>query len=52
MALLDPPDSNLFFSREDANDPRLGDLVKKSGEEGVAILGYPDDEGIKLNGGR
>lgn len=52
MALLDPPDSSLFFSRGDAKDPRLGELVKKSGEDGVAILGYPDDEGIKLNGGR
>jgi formiminoglutamase len=54
MMKLSPPDSSLFFSRRDPQDPRLGDLVKSSGEgnEGVAIVGYPDDEGIKLNGGR
>lgn len=48
----------LFFSKHDPQDPRLGDIVKsKISDELVinnayAILGYPDDEGIKLNGGR
>lgn len=51
--MLKATDSQLFFSKKDALDPRLGDLVRKElPSEGVAILGYPDDEGIKLNGGR
>ncbi len=43
----------LFFSKNDADDPRLGELAKSSldGVE-VVILGYPDDEGIEKNGGR
>jgi formiminoglutamase len=46
-------DSKLFFSKKDPLDPRLGDLVKVKGEPAdVAILGYPDDEGIGINGGR
>ncbi len=53
MNLFSPVDTTLFYSRNDLSDPRLGDLVKKSPDTpGVAILGYPDDEGIKLNGGR
>jgi formiminoglutamase len=54
MAKLTPPDSALFFSRKDSKDPRLGELIKAkpADGEGVAILGYPDDEGIQLNGGR
>lgn len=46
-------DRKLFFSRNDPNDQRLGDLVKTTLEGAdVAIVGYPDDEGIRLNGGR
>ncbi|MGZ3723957.1 MAG: formimidoylglutamase, partial [Bdellovibrionales bacterium] len=46
-------DRKLFFSKNDPLDPRLGDLVKtKSEGADVAILGYPDEEGIRLNGGR
>ena len=46
-------DQKLFFSKNDPLDPRLGDLVKvKSEGVDVAILGYPDDEGIALNSGR
>ncbi len=55
MAKLETPDSSLFFSRGDSTDPRLGERVQRAPQgdgEGVAILGYPDDEGIKLNGGR
>lgn len=53
MPTLQPVDKDLLFSRRDSQDPRLGDLVRKEpGDEGVAILGYPDDEGISLNGGR
>lgn len=53
MNLFSPPDSNLFFSRKDPRDPRLGEIVKRSPDgPGVAVLGYPDDEGVRLNGGR
>lgn len=53
MNLFTPADSTLFYSRKDPADRRLGDLVRTSPEDaGVAILGYPDDEGVKLNGGR
>lgn len=67
-------DTQLFFSRNDARDPRLGDLVKALPAESDArslgatleegfktlapiqrhfvIAGYPDDEGIRINGGR
>ena len=68
-----PVDGSLFFSRNDPNDPRLGDLAKGlPGLESAAQLkasleelsrtvnpsslfvlaGYPDDEGIRINGGR
>lgn len=53
MKLFTPADSSLFFSRQDPNDPRLGDLVQTSGTDtAVAVIGYPDDEGVRLNGGR
>jgi len=52
---------NLFFSKGDKQDLRLGDFAQafSLSEElssdptsSVVILGYPDDEGIRLNGGR
>jgi len=52
MAPFSAPDRSLFFSRQDPNDPRLGDLVRPNIDDGVAIIGYPDDEGIRINGGR
>jgi len=54
MKLFTPVDKSLFFSRQDPKDPRLGDLVQTNNREagGVALVGYPDDEGIRLNGGR
>jgi formiminoglutamase len=47
-------DSKLFFSKKDASDPRLGDLVQAfDGTVGDAVIaGYPDEEGIQINGGR
>lgn len=48
----------MFFSKNDPQDPRLGNIVKsKNSDELVvnnafAILGYPDHEGIQLNSGR
>lgn len=54
---LTAPDEKLFYSRTDASDPRLGDLVLRreksfSDEIKVGILGVPTDEGVKRNGGR
>ncbi|MBC7740604.1 MAG: formimidoylglutamase [Bdellovibrionaceae bacterium] len=58
MQLL-PTSPQLFFSKHDPEDPRLGDLFKPQAltdgsllADQVALFGYPDDEGIKLNGGR
>ncbi len=54
-----PTSQDLFFSKKDAQDPRLGDLASSanlisisSTDPSFFILGYPDDEGIRLNGGR
>ena len=54
---ISAPDKKLFYSRQDPLDPRLGDLVKVGTTKEVHqnswfIFGYPDDEGIRLNGGR
>jgi formiminoglutamase len=47
---------DLFYSRNDPNDIRLGDLVKhkKSEYDGseIVILGIPQDIGVKRNKGR
>lgn len=47
----------LFFTKNDPQDRRLGDIAKarKLDEyflENFVLLGYPDDQGIQLNGGR
>nr|HPI40058.1 arginase family protein [Pseudobdellovibrionaceae bacterium] len=50
-----PTDPQLFFSRNDAQDPRLGENVVSqfiNTANEFCILGYPDDEGIIKNGGR
>lgn len=53
-----PTPTNLFFSKNDPQDIRLGDLSKALDPQQnlqpntFCVLGYPDDEGIKLNGGR
>lgn len=54
MAALQATDRKLFFSKNDPEDPRLGDLVRTelSPESCVQIFGWPDDEGIRMNGGR
>ena len=50
------PDSGLFFSRGDKNDPRLGEVVRREPEHydsaDVVILGCPQDEGVRRNNGR
>lgn len=59
--MLRPIKNDLLFSRNDPADPRLGDFVKIATLEDVrrlnkadrvTITGYPDDAGVKLNGGR
>ncbi len=53
MTNFAPPNSALFFSKNDPLDLRLGELVKAYDYEiNTVILGYPDDEGVKINGGR
>ncbi len=46
----------LFFTKNDPADLRLGDIFKTTtkltAENDFLIFGYPDDEGIRLNGGR
>jgi len=61
MDIFDPhntrrPDQNLFLKRGDPNDVRLGEIVRADeaayGEAQVAILGCPQDEGVRRNHGR
>lgn len=62
MSWLHPIDKHLLFTRNDKEDPRLGECVQlfpkadlstlKNHSCDMAIIGYPDDEGISLNGGR
>lgn len=51
MSTLKPIQPELFFTRDDASDPRLGELARDPKGQ-IALIGYPDDQGIKLNGGR
>lgn len=54
--MFQPLDAKLYFTKNDPKDPRLGDLVIKTASKKddieFILAGYPDDEGIKLNGGR
>ncbi len=54
--LTERPQKQLFYSRNDPKDLKLGDFVKSSPEEfedsQVIILGSPQDEGVKRNRGR
>lgn len=51
-----PIPTELFFTKNDVNDARLGDIFKnavdQSSVDDFLIFGYPDDDGIKFNGGR
>jgi formiminoglutamase len=54
---LKPVSSQLFFSRKDKQDPRLGEMAEIVSpdhlrDQNFALLGYCDDSGIVLNGGR
>lgn len=54
--LTSRPDAELFYSRDDANDPRLGDVVGRESNEytnaDIVVLGCPQDEGVRRNQGR
>jgi formiminoglutamase len=52
--MLIPVQKNLLFSKNDPEDIRIGELIQTQSEmdSDFVILGYPDDEGISLNGGR
>lgn len=61
MNWFHPIDKHLLFTKNDKEDPRLGECVHLSDQAmdqdmdqnfDFAVLGYPDDEGIILNGGR
>lgn len=54
MKSLTPTPKDLFFSKNDPEDVRLGDWVLNPplSKQSFHILGYPDDEGIRLNKGR
>lgn len=48
--------SELFYTRRDPNDIRMGDITKDKkkeyGESEIVILGIPQDTGVKRNKGR
>jgi formiminoglutamase len=53
---LVPVDPELFFGKGDPNDVRLGEIVGRGAaayaRADVVILGFPEDEGVRRNGGR
>ncbi|MAQ37784.1 MAG: formimidoylglutamase [Thioclava sp.] len=56
MSHFASPPTSVFFSKSDAQDPRLGEVFAFHEtpllDKGLALLGYPDDDGVKANGGR
>jgi formiminoglutamase len=54
--LTSRPDPELFYIRNDKNDPRLGEIVSADLDDyaaaDIVILGCPQDEGILRNRGR
>jgi formiminoglutamase len=54
--MLTAPDPDLFFSKNDPTDPRMGELVVRDASATstarVAIIGVPQDIGVERNGGR
>jgi formiminoglutamase len=54
--LTSRPDASLFFTRNDPNDPRLGEIVawekNDYASSDIVILGCPQDEGVRRNNGR
>ena len=56
FSLTSRPLPELFFTRSDRNDPRLGEIAAREEKDydsaDIVILGCPQDEGVKRNGGR
>jgi formiminoglutamase len=56
FSLTRRPDESLFFHRDEAGDPRLGEIVRWQAADydsaKVVLLGCPQDEGVRRNGGR
>jgi formiminoglutamase len=56
FSLTTRPDTGLFFTRNDVNDSRLGEVVFRDPREyetaEIVILGCPQDEGVRRNHGR
>lgn len=56
FSYLDPPDPALFNTRDDPNDPRMGDMTPSDHHAyesaNVVLLGCPQDEGVRRNRGR
>ncbi|MBV9242847.1 MAG: formimidoylglutamase [Acidobacteria bacterium] len=54
--MTERPPRGVFFSRKDPNDPRMGELVRCDPEHysaaDLVIIGCPQDEGVRRNGGR
>ncbi len=54
--LLNPTDPLLFYQRQDPNDVRLGEVVKRSWEDyalaTTILIGCPQEEGVRRNKGR
>jgi formiminoglutamase len=52
--LVERPGEEIFFQRRDPNDMRLGEIVPqvRYEEADVVIVGCPEDEGVRRNGGR
>jgi formiminoglutamase len=50
------PDPELFFSKNDKNDVRLGEIISSDERNyeaaNIVILGCPQDEGVRRNNGR
>jgi formiminoglutamase len=50
------PGTDLFVRRGDVNDPRLGEIIGRDENDydaaDIVILGCPQDEGVRRNGGR
>jgi formiminoglutamase len=56
FGLTTRPDEQLFYTRKDPNDPRMGEIVGRDEQHyssaDIVILGCAQDEGVRRNGGR
>ena len=56
FSLTTRPDQELFFTRGDRNDPKLGEIVGTREEQyasaDIVIVSCPQDEGVRRNNGR